>query len=81
MHFFSFSTTRVKRSTWNQHIFFVNVRFLNIDINNYHEETELGTNPSLTLAQTLTLYTLVSAVSAILLPVVITTSQNLILRT
>ena len=28
---------------------------INIDKNNYHEETELDTNPSLTLARTLTL--------------------------
>ena len=30
---------------------------INIDKNNYHEETELDTNPSLTLARTLTLST------------------------
>ena len=31
--------------------------FINIDINNYPEETELDTNPSIILAQTLTLST------------------------
>ena len=51
----------------------------NIHKNNYHEETELDTNPSLTLAQTLTL-SIVSAVLAILLPIVVTTAQFLILR-
>ena len=52
----------------------------NIHKNNYLEETELDTNPSLTLAQTLTL-SIVSAVLTILLPVVVTTARFLILRT
>ena len=52
----------------------------NIHKNNYPEETELDTNPSLTLAQTLTL-SIVSAVLAILLPVIVTTARFLILRT
>ena len=52
----------------------------NIHKNNYLEETELDTNPSLTLAQTLTL-SIVSAVLAILLPVVVMTARFLILRT
>ena len=50
--FLSFSAIRVKRSIWNQHILVIN-----IDINNYPEETELDTNPSIVLAQTLTLST------------------------
>ena len=49
----SFSTTRVKHITRNQHIS-VSVH---IGENNYPEETELDTNPSLTLARTLTLST------------------------
>ena len=51
-----------------------------IDKSNYPEETELDTNPSLTLAQTLTL-SIVSTILAILLPVVVTTARFLILRT
>ena len=58
--FSSFSTTRVKRIIWNQHIS-VKVHVvsccINIDKNNYPEEAELDTSPSLTLARTLTLST------------------------
>ena len=50
-----------------------------IDKNNYPEETELDTNPNLTLAQTLTL-SIGSAVLAILLPVVVTTARFLTLH-
>ena len=50
---------------------------LNIDKNNYPEETELDTNPSLTLARTLTLST-GERILAILCPVVITTPRFLI---
>ena len=46
-------TTRVKRSIWIQYIL-VNVHVAWIFINNYPDETELDTNPSLTPAQTLT---------------------------
>ena len=49
-----------------------------LDKNSYPEETELDTNPSLTLAQTLTL-SIVSAVLAILLPIVVTTARFLIM--
>ena len=52
----------------------------NIHKNNYPEETELDTNLSLTLAQTLTLF-IVSAVLAILFPVFVTTARFSILRT
>ena len=52
--FLSFSTTRVKRSIWNQYIFYQSSCCINIDKNSYPEETELGINHSLTLAQTLT---------------------------
>ena len=45
----------------------------NIDKNNYAEETELDTNPSLTLAQTLTL-SIGERNLAILFPVVVTTA-------
>ena len=51
---------------------------LNIDKNNYPEETELDTNPSLTLARTLTLST-GERILAILRPVVVTTLRFLIL--
>ena len=44
---------------------------LNIDKNNYPEETELDTNPSLTLARTLTLST-GERILAILRPIVVT---------
>ena len=47
---------------------------LNIDKNNYPEETELDTNPSLTLVRTLTLST-GERILAILRPVVLTTPQ------
>ena len=47
---------------------------LNIDKNNYPEETELDTNPSLTLARTLTLST-GERILAILRPVVVTTPR------
>ena len=47
---------------------------LNIDKNNYPEETELDTNPRLTLARTLTLST-GERILAILRPVVITTPR------
>ena len=50
---------------------------LNIDKNNYPEETELDTNPSLTLARTLTLST-GERILAILRPVVVTTLRFLI---
>ena len=73
------STTRIKHIIWNQHIS-VNVHIAQILIkNNYPEETELDTNPSLTLALTLTLST-VSVVLAISRPVVVTTPRLLILR-
>ena len=45
-----------------------------IDKNNYPEETELDTNPSLTLARTLTLST-GESILAILRPVVVTTPR------
>ena len=45
---------------------------INIDKYNYPEETELDTNPSLTLAQTLTLST-GERILAILRPVIVTT--------
>ena len=51
---------------------------LNIDKNNYPEETELDTNPSVTLARTLTLST-GERILAILRPVVVTTLRFLIL--
>ena len=51
---------------------------LNIDKSNYPEETELDTNPSLTLARTLTLST-GERILAILRPVVVTTLRFLIL--
>ena len=47
---------------------------LNIDKNNYPEETELDTNRSLTLARTLTLST-GERILAILRPVVVTTPR------
>ena len=47
---------------------------LNIDKSNYPEETELDTNPSLTLARTLTLST-GERILAILRPVVVTTPR------
>ena len=47
---------------------------INIDKNNYAEETELDTNPSLTLARTLTLST-GERILAILRPVVVTTPR------
>ena len=50
---------------------------LNIDKNNYPEETELDTDPSLTLARTLTLST-GERILAILRPVVVTTLRFLI---
>ena len=46
----------------------------NIDENNYPEETELDTNPSLTLALTLTL-SIGERILAILRPVVVTTPR------
>ena len=48
--------------------------YLNIDKNNYPKETELDTNPSLTLARTLTLST-GERILAILRLVVITTPR------
>ena len=69
--FLSFSTTRVKGIIWNQHIWSL-FMLPNIDKNNYPEETELDTNPSLTLAQTLTLST-GERILTILRPVVVTT--------
>ena len=50
---------------------------LNIDKNTYPEETELDTNPSLTLARTLTLST-GERILAILRPVVVTAPRFLI---
>ena len=47
---------------------------LNSDKNNYPEETELDTKPSLTLARTLTLST-GERILAILRPVVVTTPR------
>ena len=47
---------------------------LNIDKNNYPEETELDTNPNLTLARTLTLST-GERIFAILRPVVVKTPR------
>ena len=47
---------------------------LNIDKSSYPEETELDTNPSLTLARTLTLAT-GEHILAILRPVVVTTPR------
>ena len=52
---------------------------INIDKNNYPEETELDTNPSLTLPRTLTLSTRVSIFLAISRSVVVTTPRFLIL--
>ena len=52
----------------------------NIDKNSYPEETELDTNPSLTLAQTLTL-SIGERCLTILLPVVVTAARFLILHT
>ena len=60
MHFFLlFNITRDKRIIWNQHTeSFAQCSYCpNIDKHNYPEETELDTNPSLTLARTLTLST------------------------
>ena len=48
--------------------------YLNIDKNNYPEETKLDTNPSLSLARTLTLST-GQRILAILRPVVVTTPR------
>ena len=50
---------------------------IDIDKNNYPGETELDTNPSLTLARTLTLST-GERILAILRPVVVTTPRFLI---
>ena len=47
---------------------------LNIDKNKYPEETELDTNPSLTLARTLTLSN-GERILAILCPIVVTAPQ------
>ena len=55
--FLSFSTTRVKRIIWNQHIS-VNAGVAQILIKTISpRETELDSNPGLTLARTLTLST------------------------
>ena len=53
---------------------------INIDENSYPEETELDTNPSLILAQSLTLSTVERSLGNFIL-VVVTTPQFLILRT
>ena len=53
--FLSFSTTRVKTYHMKPDYFGQCLCCINIDKNNYLEETELDTNPSLTLARTLTL--------------------------
>ena len=80
--FLSFSTTRVKRFIWNH---FKSAYFgqylcgINIDKNNYPEETELETNPSLTVARILP-YPLVIVFLAISRSVVVTTPRFLILR-
>ena len=52
--------------------------FINIDDNNFPEETELDTNSSLTLAQNQP-YPLVSMILSISFPVVVTTPRFLIL--
>ena len=53
---------------------------MNIAKNNYPEETELDTNPSLTLGRSITL-ALLSVSLAVSPPVVITTQKFLILHT
>ena len=77
--FLLFGTTRVKRIIWNQHYFGQCSYCPNIDKNNYPEETELDTNPSLTLARNLTLSTGERSFGHSR-PVVVTTPRLLILR-
>ena len=74
MQFLSFSTTRV-------HMYHMKLAYfgqcsccLNIEKNSYPEETELDTNPSLTLARNLTL-SIGERILAILRPVAVTTPR------